>query len=278
MRVAEDMLVNFLGYDIYCLESKVHTKVIENLRKYTKDENKEYYRSVKDTGLTLIDYLFLSNQLGYRGTTKLAKELGIAQISLRNIFDDLSLPRLTTSEIKYGLGLEWNLTTILSIHEEAGGNVSEVMRRTNYQHHSLTQKLREHGREPLPRSGARLRFDGSRQAHIGYLSYDESQRIIDDYSQLIRNYEKPIEFQEKRRLIRIIATRMNHRVETVERYVLCWERHGHINGPIFPVEQDEGEILSVFAETGNKAETARRTLRTATTVSKVLKKYNFKFH
>jgi len=243
---AEDNLLGHLfKYDLSSIEDKVNLKVVEKLRNYANNKNKEYYQFVRDTGLSLIDYLFLSHQQGYRGITGLAKEVGINPETLNNIFDYLSLPKLTRGEMNYVRGLEFSLSRILA---------------------------KMHGKKPMPHGGARLRPDGSRWGRIGRLPYQEGERIVNYYLQLTRNYEKPIESGEKREVIRLVAKTTDHAFETVERYVLYWERDGHLDGTLPPVEQDEGEILSVFGETKNLTKTASETLRSVAGVKKILKK------
>jgi len=265
-----NLLGHLFKYDFDSLDGIVKTNAVDKLRVYSNDKNKEYFQSVKDTGLSVIDYLFLSHQQGYRGITELAKEVGIGPNTLGDIFDSLSLPRLTSGEIKYLKGINSNLATILEIYEETGGNVAEIYRRTGHNKKGLFDKLKELGLEPMSHGGARLRPDGNRWGRMGLLSPQEGQIIINNYSQLLFTYEQPIKPNERRRIINKVARLTGHAAQTVDRYVLYWEYHGNLDGPTTPIEQDEVQILRVLEETGNKAETARRTLRSSPSIVKIL--------
>lgn len=269
MIVAGDNLVEYLGNDLDSLEDKVYSPSLRKLRNYENNENKEFYQSVKDTGLSLVDYLFLEHQQGNRSLNTLLKEIGIGRYTLRNIFDYLSLPRLTRDEY-FSRKSEERERRILHLYRETEGNASETGRRVGCTGQNVVWIWSKYGLKSMHRGGAKLRQDGSRWGRIGKLANYEAQQIVDIYEDLKKtNYEE-------NKIIHLVAKRTGHVVTTVERYIAYWKAHGHVNGALPPLAQDEAKILSVFGETGSIKEAARRTFRTSKSVSKILKKNNLK--
>jgi len=270
MIVAEDNLVKYLGNDLDSLENKVYSSSLKKLRNYENNENKEFYQSVKDTGLSLVDYIFLEHQQGNQSLNTLSKEIGIDKDTLRNIFDYLSLPRLTRDEY-FSRKSEERERHILHLYGETGGNASETGRRVGYTGRNVIWIWSKYGLKPMHRGGARLRQDGSLWERIGTLANYEVQRIVGIYEDLKRTSS-----YEEKKIIHLVAKRTGHDVVTVERYIGYWKEHGHVDGALPPLAQDEAKILSVFGETGSIKEAARRTFRTYNSVSKILKKNNLK--
>lgn len=284
MIIAEKNLFKYLGKDLDSLVGKVYSPTMQKLRAYAENEEGEFYKSVRYTGLSLVDYLFLSVQQGNRSIDSLANEVGINGVVLGGIFDNLSLPRLTRSE--YGIGRREErekireegieerrkiISNILYLHGETGGNATETGRRVNYNRGTVTYIWKKNNLEPMQHGGARLRQDGNRWERIGKLEDYEAQQIVDIYKNL-----KRVSSYGERKIINMVAERLNHTVPTVERYVGYWNKHGHIGGSLPPLSEDEDEIVSVFKETGNMSEVAKRTFRTAPSIIKVLKKHNLK--
>ncbi len=95
MIVPEEELVKYLGNQISSLEGIVQRGTLEKLGEYAKGLEDS---SIKDEGLSLIDYLFLKHQQENKSLVTIARETGIARGTLRRIFDHYKLPTLQQAE------------------------------------------------------------------------------------------------------------------------------------------------------------------------------------
>ncbi len=92
MLVNQDELHQYLGYDLHSLQQRVTFETLESLRDIDKETRRKF-------GLPLLDYLFLSHQIGNRGLFNLSLETGIDKGIIYRIFDFFQLPRLTVGEM-----------------------------------------------------------------------------------------------------------------------------------------------------------------------------------
>ena len=91
MIIQKKQLEEYLGRQLSDLEGKLHKQTLNKLKE-AEQKMTPYFKG------SLIDYLFLEHQQGYKSLRYLSKEIGTNTGILSRIFDIYNLPQLTQAE------------------------------------------------------------------------------------------------------------------------------------------------------------------------------------